>query len=254
MKLYFHVTGHGHPLVILHGLFGSSDNWFSLSRIFGEKYKVFAVDLRNHGRSPHSDLFDYRVMAEDINNLLTHEGIQSAFLLGHSLGGKTAMQFSLMYPESVDKLIVVDIAPRAYPPKHDQIFEALFAMDLSKYKTRPELDAAMSQYIADYAVRQLLLKNAYRDDAGGFRWRLDVSALHKNYDKVNEAIDGTRRFTKPALFVKGAKSTYLLEEDKPQIRSMFTSSQFVTVENAGHWVHAEAPQKFVEVVMEFLSA
>lgn len=253
MKLFYHVTGHGHSFVILHGLFGSSDNWFTLSKFFGEKFKVYAVDQRNHGRSPHSDQFDYRIMADDINNLLIHEGINSVYLLGHSMGGKTAMQFALMYPEKVDKLIVVDIAPKAYPPKHDRIFEALFALRLNKYKTRSELDSAMSQYISDYAVRQLLLKNVYRDDGGNFKWRIDVNALHKNYDRVNEAIGETRQFSGPTLFIRGSKSTYLLEDDEPQIKSIFPFSEFVTIENAGHWVHAEAPQKFGEVVMEFLA-
>jgi len=252
LKLFYHVIGHGHPLVILHGLFGSSDNWFTLSKFFGEKFKVYAVDQRNHGRSPHSDQFDYRIMADDINDLLIHEGVKSTFLLGHSMGGKTAMQFAFMHPEKVDKLIVVDIAPKFYPPKHDQIFEALFTLKLGKYKTRTDLDAALSRYISDYAVRQLLLKNVFRDDSGKFKWRIDLNVLHKNYDKVNEAIDGTRQFSKPTLFIRGSKSTYLLETDKSQIQSIFPFSEFVTIENVGHWVHAEAPEKFAEAVMEFL--
>lgn len=252
LRLFFHVTGHGHPLIILHGLFGSSDNWFTLAKFFGEKYKVYAVDQRNHGRSPHSDQFDYRIMADDVNDLVIHEGMQSVFLLGHSMGGKTAMQFALTYPEKVDRLIVVDIAPKSYPPKHDQIFEALFALRLERYKTRAELDSALSQHIRDYAVRQLLLKNVLRDDAGNFKWRIDVGTIYKNYDRVNAAIDGSRKFTKPALFIRGAKSSYILDEDKPQIESIFPSAEFVPIEDAGHWVHAEAPQKFAGVVMEFL--
>lgn len=194
----------------------------------------------------------YRIMADDVNDLLIHEGIESVYLLGHSMGGKTAMKFSLMYPEKVDKLIVVDVAPKAYPPKHDQIFEALFALKPDKYKTRTELDAALSAHISDYAVRQLLLKNVFRDDAGKFKWRIDVGAIHKNYDKVNEAIDGTMHFAKPTLFIGGSKSRYILDDDVPRIKSIFPSAAFVVIENAGHWVHSEAPQKFAEVVMEFL--
>ena len=252
MKLHYHVTGHGHPLIILHGLFGSSDNWFTLAKFLGEKYKVWTVDQRNHGRSPHSDQFNYRIMADDINDLLIQEGIRSVFLLGHSMGGKTAMQFALMYPEKVDRLIVVDIAPKIYPAKHDQIFEALFALRLDRHKTRAELDSALSQHIRDYAVRQLLLKNVLRDDAGNFKWRIDVSTIYANYDKVNEAIDGGHQFTKPALFIRGSRSSYILDEDKPQIKSIFPSAEFVSIENAGHWVHAEAPQEFAGIVMEFL--
>ncbi len=192
-------------------------------------------------------------MADDLNNLLIHEGIQSVYLLGHSMGGKTAMQFALMYPQKVDKLIVVDIAPKAYPPNHDEIFEALFALKLEKYATRSELDAVLSEHISGYAVRQLLLKNVFRDDDGNFKWRIDVNALHKNYDKINEAINGTHPFTKSALFIKGSKSTYILDDDKQQIKSIFPAAEFVVIENAGHWVHAEAAQQFAEEVMEFLA-
>ena len=254
MKLYYHVTGHGHPFVILHGLFGSSDNWYTLSKYFGEKYKTFAVDLRNHGRSPHSDVFDYRVMAEDLDNLLIHEGISSVYILGHSMGGKTAMQFALNHPEKVDKLVVVDIGTKAYPPQHDKIFEALFTLKLGQYKTRAELDAALAVRIQDYAVRQLLLKNVERDDAGEFRWKLDARAIYKNYDKINAAITAERPFGKPALFIKGERSPYVLESDNDGIRSIFPQARFVTIEGTGHWVHAEAPQIFAEVVVEFLSA
>lgn len=254
MKLYYHSTGHGHPFVILHGLFGSSDNWYTLSKFFGEKYKVFAVDQRNHGRSPHSDVFDYRVMAEDLNNLLIHEGISSVYLLGHSMGGKTAMQFALSHPEKVDKLIVVDIGTKAYPPQHDKIFEALFALKLDQYKTRAELDSALGVHIQDYAVRQLLLKNVERDDAGEFKWKLDADAIHKNYGNINLAITPERPFEKPVLFIKGERSTYILETDLDGIRSAFPRATLVTIAGAGHWLHAEAPQKFAEVVVEFLSA
>ncbi len=253
MKLYYHFTGHGHPLVILHGLFGSGDNWYTLSNFFGEKYKVLAVDQRNHGRSPHSDVFNYKVMADDLNDLLIHEGISATYVLGHSMGGKTAMQFALSYPEKVDKLIVVDIAHRAYPPQHDKIFEALFALKLHRYKMRAELDSALSEHIPDYAVRQLLLKNVARDEAGNFKWKMDVRAIHKNYDGINREIRSETPFRKPALFIRGSRSRYILEDDLPGIKSIFPSAEFATIEGAGHWVHAEAPQKFAQSVMEFLS-
>jgi esterase len=254
MKLYYHFTGHGHPLVILHGLFGSSDNWYTLSNFFGEKHKVYAVDQRNHGRSPHSDDFNYKVMADDINNLLIHEGIKSVFLLGHSMGGKTAMQFALSHREKVDKLIVVDIAPRAYPPQHDAIFEALFALKLASYKTRTELDSALAQQIPDYAVRQLLLKNVSRDGNGKFGWKMDVRSIHRNYNNVNVSLDSDTPFDKPALFIRGEKSHYIGEGDIAGIKRLFPSAILTTIEGAGHWVHAEAPQRFAETVMEFLAA
>lgn len=254
MKLYYHVTGHGRPLVILHGLFGSGDNFHTLSKYFGEKFKVYAVDQRNHGRSPHSEVFNYEVMANDLHDLLAHEGIGSVYLLGHSMGGKTAMRFAFDYTEMVDKLIVVDIAPRKYLPQHDRIFDALFALNLDKYKTRGELDAALAERIQEYAVRQLLLKNVSRDDSGAFKWKIDVRSIHRNYDNVNAAIISKHPFNRPALFMRGEKSGYILEEDVGGIRAMFPRARFVTVEGAGHWVHAEAPQKFAEQVMEFLTS
>ncbi len=192
-------------------------------------------------------------MANDIANLLVHEGISSAYVLGHSMGGKTSMQFALDYPEMVDKLIVVDIAPKAYPRQHDRIFEALFALRLDRYRTRSELDAALAENISDFAVRQLLLKNVSRDEEGNFKWKLDVQAIYRNYEKINEAIESVRKFERPALFIRGAKSIYILDEDIPQIKSIFPNARFATVENAGHWVHAEAPQRFADVVLEFLT-
>lgn len=245
--------GHGHPLVILHGLFGSSDNWFTLSKVFGEEYRVYAVDQRNHGRSPHSDDFSYRAMADDLNDLLVHEGMSSIYLLGHSMGGKTAMSFSMLLPEKVDKLIVVDIAPKKYSPGHDQIFDALFALKLDRCKTRAELDSALSEGIVDPAVRQLLLKNVYRDDEQRFRWRINVEAIHKNYERINEAIKPDGQFTGPTLFVTGAKSSYVDKSDIPLIKSIFPAAEIVSIKNAGHWIHAEAPQEFAGVVMEFLA-
>lgn len=253
MKLYYHVVGRGHPLVMLHGLFGSGDNFYTLSRFFGEKYRVYTVDQRNHGRSEHSDVLNYIAMAGDLNDLLLHEGIGPIYLLGHSMGGKTAMQFALSHPEKVDKLIVVDIGPKEYPPRHDEIFDALLALRLDKHKTRAELDAALAQYLSDRPVRQLLLKNVARDDAGAFRWKMDVKAIHKNYANLNAKIGTNRIFEKPTLFMRGGKSRYILDKDMPGIRSLFPSAEFVTVDGVGHWVHAEAPQEFAGKVMEFLS-
>ena len=254
MKLYYHVTGHGHPLVILHGLFGSGDNFYTLSKFFGEKYKVYAVDQRNHGRSQHSDVFNYKAMAGDLYDLLLHERLESVYLLGHSMGGKTAMEFALTHPEKVDKLIVVDIGPKEYPPQHDGIFDALFALKLDRHKTRAELDAALAEHLPDYAVRQLLLKNVARDDAGAFRWKMDVRSMHRNYSNVNAATVSDHPFSKPTLFIRGGKSRYILDEDVPGIKSLFPQAEISTIDGVGHWVHAEAPQEFAEQVMEFLSA
>ncbi len=253
MKLAYRVTGQGRPLILLHGLFGSGDNWYTLSKIFGEKFKTYAVDQRNHGRSPHGNEFNYRVMAEDINELMFHEQIENANVLGHSMGGKAAMQFAGMYPEKVDRLVVVDISPRGYPPGHDQIFEAMFKLDLQKYETRSQLDSALAPRIADSAVRQLLLKNVERDDNKRFKWKIDIEAIYRNYENVNAAVTLDGSFDKPALFIRGGRSSYLIKSDKKDIRDHFPLAEFVTIDSAGHWVHADEPVEFTKLVMEFLT-
>src|SRR5262249_17135452 len=180
MPLHCESYGHGHPLIILHGLFGSLENWRTLSKAFSQSYHVFALDQRNHGHSPHSNVFDYHVMAEDLREFLQQQGLSSIHLLGHSMGGKPAIQFSLMYSETVDKLIVVDIAPKAYLPGHDDIFAALFSLDARNFRSRQEADTALAKHLPELALRQFLLKNLERTAAGGFRWRIDLEAIHTN--------------------------------------------------------------------------
>ncbi|MBI3798478.1 MAG: alpha/beta fold hydrolase, partial [Deltaproteobacteria bacterium] len=174
MPLHFESSGHGHPLLILHGLFGSLENWRTLSKVLSQSFQVFALDQRNHGHSPHSEVFNYRVMTEDLKEFLQHQGLSAIHLLGHSMGGKTAMQFALTYPEDVDKLIVVDIAPKAYPPGHDDIFAALFSLPVQDFRSRQEADAALAQHLPDLALRQFLLKNLEREATGGFHWRINL--------------------------------------------------------------------------------
>ncbi len=253
MKLYYRVTGHGRALILLHGLFGSGDNWYTLSKSFGEQFRTYTIDQRNHGRSPHSEVFNYEVMAEDLNELMADHDIESASILGHSMGGKTAMQFAAMYPGKVDRLIVVDIALRQYPPGHDKIFEAIFRLDLRKYKTRSELEAALAPEISDLAVRQLLLKNVERDENKRFRWKIDIDAIYQNYENVNAVITLKTSFERPTLFIRGGKSTYISPSDLEEIRRFFPLEEVVTIDGAGHWVHADAPAEFSKAVMEFLS-
>jgi esterase len=253
MHLHFESYGEGKPLIILHGLFGSLDNWRTLSRIFARSLQVLALDQRNHGRSPHSDTFNYHVMAEDVHDFMLQHGLQSASLLGHSMGGKTAMQFAVKYPAMVAKLIVVDIAPRAYPPGHDDIFAALSALEVRTLRTRQEANAILATALPDETLRQFLLKNLERASTGGFQWRIHLEGLRNNYEEILKEVKANSQFDNPALFISAGNSGYIQEEDIPGIKALFPHAQVVTIPDVGHWLHVEAPQVFGKTVLDFLS-
>ncbi len=252
MKLHFRSFGQGEPLIILHGVFGSSDNWQTLGKEFSAKYKVFLVDQRNHGSSPHSDEFDYNVMTDDILELMMNEGIDQAHLLGHSMGGKTAMTFAARYPERVKKLIVVDIAPKYYPPHHEKIFRAFRSLKLDAIKTRQEADEQMAYRISEFGVRQFLLKNLTREGEK-FIWKLNLDVIEKNADNIGEALDESDWFNGHVLFIAGGNSDYILAEDEPMIRQHFPNAVVKKAAGAGHWVHAEQPKTLARMVTEFLA-
>lgn len=252
MQLNYQRYGQGAPLIILHGLFGSLINWNTVSKRFGEYYEVFAVDQRNHGASPHSDQSSYPLMADDLRAFMQDQNLTSAYLLGHSMGGKTAMQFALTYPDLVEKLIVVDIAPKAYPPHHDTIFDALCELNLSDYTNRAELDRALARKIDSAPIRQFLLTNVTRDEAGRFTWKINLDAIYQTYDAIIANVESTDHFPRPTLFVRGETSDYIEDQDRPTIESLFPQSQIVTIKGAGHWVHAEAPEAFLATILDFL--
>lgn len=252
MKLHYRALGEGPPLLILHGLFGYSDNWQTLGKKLSEHHRVFLIDLRNHGRSPHSDAFDYPLMAADLLEFLTDHHIQNPALMGHSMGGKAAMTFALQHPGQLSKLVVVDIAPKQYPVRHDGILDALLAVELSEVNSRGEADAQLARSISQPTVRQFLLKNLYRREDNTFGWRPNLAAIDRNLEQVGEAITAGTPFSKPALFIDGGRSNYIRPEDHDQIRQLFPKAVIKTVEEAGHWVHAEAPEKVYELVRDFL--
>jgi pimeloyl-ACP methyl ester carboxylesterase len=254
MELYYECSGQGRPLTILHGLFGSLENWRALSRAFAQSFRVFALDLRNHGRSPHSEVFNYHAMTEDVREFLQRHDLPSAQVIGHSMGGKVAMQFALTYPDQVDKLVIVDIAPKVYPPSHDDVFTGLFAVNPPQIRSRQEADTTLTPYLPDLALRQFLLKNLERDEAGSFRWRINLDGIHRNYHEMLKTFTPEGTFTKPTLFIRGANSGYIRDHDLVTIREVFPAAQLTTIPNAGHWVHAEAPQEFARIVMNFLRA
>lgn len=245
--------GQGNPLLILHGFLGSSDNWGTQAKSLAEHFHVFVPDARNHGRSPHADEFDYAVMAEDIREFMRQHGLPATSLIGHSMGGKTAMLLALRYPELVRKLVVVDVAPKQYPHLHDEILEALTSLDLSRHPSRQEIDRALAVKIPSLTTRQFLMKNLARDEGGGFRWKMNLPVLSRNYDRIAEGIFSDRPFENPALFLISEQSGYVQDEDIPQIRELFPHSVFVGM-NVGHWIHAEAPGEFVRIVTGFLKS
>ena len=255
MKLHFNSFGSNSlpALFILHGLLGSSDNWHWFGQKFGEHFHTFTLDARNHGRSPHNDQFNYHVMAEDVVEFMMQRGISSASLLGHSMGGKTAAWTALLHPELVDKLIVVDIAPKSYQAHHDQVFNALTSLDLRSFRYRKDIDDALSLNIPEQSVRQFLMKNLARDDAGGFRWKMNLEVIEKNYAQINEELPRDSQFNKPTLFIRGANSDYIQIDDLPLIGQLFPKTEIITVKNAGHWVHVDAQEEFSRTVLDFLS-
>ncbi len=252
MNLFFRESGQGNPLVILHGLFGSSDNWFTLAKTFSLHYKVFLIDQRNHGQSPHSDEFNYRLLTEDLEEFLSSHSIVDPLVIGHSMGGKTAMNLAVKRPDSIDKLIVVDIVPKSYPVHHDHILDGLEAIDLNKLSSRTEADQILSKFIPEPDVRQFLLKNLSRKTDGGFEWKINLKAIDNHIEEIGEGMQYTGKFEKPTLFIKGAKSNYYATGDEELIKSIFPKTTFSTLD-AGHWVQAEKPVEFANTVMEFLT-
>jgi esterase len=223
-----------------------------LATSFANTYTTWALDLRNHGRSPHSDEFDYNIMAADLNDFMQQHGIQEAYIIGHSMGGKAAMQFSFGYPEKVLKLVVADIANKEYGASHNELIDAMKGLDLSKIYKRSEAEEALSANIPELGTRQFLLKNLAREN-DGFHWKMNLEGIIKNYDKLMDAVDKDAVFNKPALFIRGGKSNYIQPEDEIEIKRQFPDSEIITLDNAGHWVHAEAPKEFLDSVLTFLA-
>ena len=252
MELHFRTLGDGPPLIILHGLLGSLHNWLPLARKFAERFKVFAVDQRNHGLSPHSPEFGYDHMARDLHELMNAQGLTSVHVLGHSMGGKTAMQFALLYPDQVEKLVVVDISPRAHVPRQSGTIQALLALDLGKFQHRGELDVALAESVPDEELRQFLLTNVARNKTGAFHWKANLSAIWENRRLLGAALEFERTCTKPALFIRGGKSDYVTKADLELIQRLFSHAVLETIPGAGHWVHADAPEEFFRTVSGFL--
>ncbi len=254
MKLFHKIIGEGKPLIILHGLLGTSDNWYSLGRQFAENYQVILVDQRNHGRSPHNPAFTYSDLVGDLNELMQDLSIREATILGHSMGGKVAMSFAQYYPQKVAKLVVVDIAPKKYEsPYFKGLIEILMDLDLPSLKSRQQADELTRDAIPDQAVRQFLLKNMKRGEHNDFTWKPNLPVLYQQAEVIAGDVVNYSTFDQPTLFLRGEKSNYIQDEDIADIQEKFSNVVIETVPGAGHWVHAEAPAAFMQVVQDFLA-
>ncbi len=253
MKLNHKIFGTGDPIIILHGLFGMLDNWRTLARSLENTYQCILVDLRNHGRSPDDAEMNYTVMAEDILELLDDLKIEQPVIMGHSMGGKVAMQFAFQYPDRLSRLIVVDIAPRKYPPHHAEVISAIEAIHPEALTDRSQAEEVLRSHLDnDEATIQFLLKNISRKPEGGFEWKANMPVLIAEYDSLMAEVSSAMPFTKPVLYIKGAKSNSISPADEDQIRKLFPNSNLVTIPEAGHWVHADQPAALLEALLPFL--
>jgi pimeloyl-ACP methyl ester carboxylesterase len=241
-------------------LFGQSDNWNTLAKQFSEQgFEVYTADQRNHGLSPHSDVWNYKAMSDDTLELIMDNNLKNVVLLGHSMGGKTAMQFAVDHPEHLDKLIVVDIAPKYYPIHHQSVLDALHAVDFNKVKTRREVEAVLSEFISDFGTKQFLLKNIFWTDEEEMAWRFNLDVITRQIENVGKEVEAVSEAPStdivcdvPTLFIRGELSNYVLDSDLDLIQEIFPRSILETIPGSGHWVHAEKPKEFYESVMRFI--
>jgi len=253
VKLYYKKYGSGKPLVILHGLFGSSINWTGLGKQFAENNTVYLVDQRNHGRSPHSEEFNYQCMSDDLLEFFNAHVIDDVILLGHSMGGKTAMTFALQHPDRLSKLIIEDISPKEYLSRDMEMINALLNLNIGEIKSRKEADKALEKSVEDFGLRRFLLQNLYWQDSREFGWRINLNVIAENISSVGAKVNSSGTFTKPTLFVRGENSDYIPDEDIEEVLKLFTQAEFTTIANAGHWIHAENPQDFSNAVTNFIN-
>lgn len=266
MDLFFRKFGDGPPLIILHGLYGSSDNWVSIGRKLSANYEVYLVDQRNHGKSPHSPQHNYHLLKEDLLEFMDKQSIDKAIILGHSMGGKTAMFFAVDYPERVNNLIVVDISPKSYRNtkstqllSHSTIIKAMYNVDFNHVKSREDIDKILSPSIPLKRVRQFLLKNVNRTKDNRFAWSLNLESISNELKNIMDGLpiknfkngNGITGF--PALFIKGEKSDYIKPSDRRAIETVFPFAEIEIIPNAGHWLHAEKPKLFLKTIQNFLA-
>ncbi len=255
MKLFFREYGHGQPLIILHGLFGISDNWVSFARMIDDRFRVFIPDQRNHGQSPHHSVFNYFALCSDLYDFIDEHELENPIILGHSMGGKVAMHFALENPDTLKALIIADISMRTYQRRfmHLNLIDAMMAVNFANAKTREDVENQLKPIIRETRIRQFAMKNLYRRERGGqFTWRINLEAINLNMDEVFEGIQSKALFHKPTLFIRGGNSDYVKYEDFDQIYRNFPKADIKTIEGAGHWLHAEKPDEFFDIINKFV--
>jgi pimeloyl-ACP methyl ester carboxylesterase len=246
--LYSKIEGAGKPLLILHGFLGMSDNWKTIGMQFStDGFEVHLLDLRNHGRSFHSDEFSYELMAQDVYEYCVANKLEKIDIIGHSMGGKTAMLLATSYPNLVEKLLVADIGPKFYPQHHQTILEGLNAVDFTTKPSRGEVETTLSGYIPDFGTRQFLLKSLYWLEPGQLAFRFNLAVFNTKMDEIGKPLPEQSVFYNPTLFIRGAKSNYIVDEDFENIKKHFPDSKIETIPNAGHWLHAENPKLFYQL-------
>jgi pimeloyl-ACP methyl ester carboxylesterase len=256
MELNYRTYGEGPPLLILHGLFGTLDNWQTTAKQLGAHHTVFAVDLRNHGRSPRAESHTYAELADDVRLFMeTHWMFEGADVLGHSMGGKVAMQLALDHPALVERLVVVDIGPKAYMGGHDRIFDALLSLDLDVLENRQQAEAHIRRFESEEGVVQFLMKNLTRDpESGAFTWKMNLPVLYSDYPHILAEVQGDHpHYDGPTLFIRGGNSRYIQDKDLPAIAEKFPNYRLETVPGAGHWVHAEQPAALLSLLQNFFA-
>jgi pimeloyl-ACP methyl ester carboxylesterase len=253
MELNFKVYGQGEPLIIMHGMFGMLDNWQLIAKKLSETFMVFLVDLRNHGRSPHSEEFGYQIMSDDLLRFMNENWIHHAHIVGHSMGGKVAMRFALENPDMIDKLVVVDIAPKTYEGNHESIIDALIGLDLSKLTSRTDAEIYFRKLINEESTIQFLLKNLSREKDGNYRWKMNLPVIVSKYQEILGHEHTDEQFDGPTLFIRGQNSDYINPDEFNDYKHNFPDAKLITISNAGHWVHAESPDAFLKELLNFLN-
>jgi pimeloyl-ACP methyl ester carboxylesterase len=253
VALFHRIYGDKQPAIIIaHGLFGMADNWHNIAQKLQESHQVITVDLRNHGHSPHHPDMSYADMVADLLALIMDLNLEKPILVGHSMGGKLMMHFAALHPQHVSKLVIVDIASKAYPKGHEIYFTALFELTKTTVSSRSEAQHILEKFVKDPAILQFLLKSLYRTSEGTYKLRMNVEAIYQHYDEIRSAVHFDWPVSVPTLFVKGENSNYIEPEDEHAISEMFTDVQIESIQNAGHWLHADNPAAFIQTLQQFL--
>ena len=254
MKLHSKKYGDkGQDLIVIHGLFGMSDNWSTLGRKFSKRFKVHLIDLRNHGRSPHSRDFNYDVMCEDLIEYIEDYNIKKPLVIGHSLGGKVAMKLAFTHAEILEKLLIADISPRRYNTDfHENLLKILYSLPLEDFERREDIEEILAETFENRGMRLFLMKNLFRNEHNKFAWRFNIDVLLEKVSNIQEAEFINSKCNVPTLFIRGGDSNYVTSEDEIIIKKHFTNFSISTIEGAGHWLHAEKPDLFYDEVIKFI--